>query len=123
MSWQQHVYPEGREAAKEARHKKMGAAIRRLETLPIEPLESVRPPTCTRPNRVVCRHRFWSQRFEMFVCRGAPCKPRPEDTPEPWTDREPHRLLMNSHLSLSTLSRPLGRARDDVRAKLEEVDP
>ena len=121
MSWQEHVYPEGRETVKQARREKMLASLRLME--PITPMESVRPPECTDLERTYCPDRFWSQRFQMFVCRGSQCKPRPEDLPEPWTPREEHRLLMNSHLSLATLCRLLGRDRDDVRAKLREVDP
>ena len=121
MTWQERVHPEGRETVKQARRSKTMASLRLME--PGTPLESVSPPTCTRPDKIVCPHRFWSQRFEMFICRGTPCKPRPEDLPEPWTDRETHIALMNSHLSLSTLSRLLGRDRQEIRDKLEEVDP
>ena len=81
------------------------------------------PPICTRPETLWCEHR--RLRGGEKVCRAPkPCPVEKRAQPAGWSKSEVNVLQLNSHLDVATLQFLLpGRGRDEIRAKLEEVDP
>jgi hypothetical protein len=81
------------------------------------------PPACTRPEKLWCEHR--RLRGGVKVCRAqrtCPTEKRPQ--PAAWSAPELSVLQMNGHLDVATLQFLLpGRGREEIRAKLQEVDP
>lgn len=82
------------------------------------------PPICTRPDTLWCEARCI--RSGEKVCRAPkPCaKEAAQWAPAPWSEKEVRMLSLNSHLDVEVLRFLLpGRGRDEIRAKLQEVDP
>ena len=98
--------------------------LSRLNLVPLSPMESVRPPECTNPEKLWCPDRVFNQRYKITACRGNPCKPEKESRPRTWPREDMEMLSKNSHLHLDALLWLLGSyTKDEIRAKLEEVDP
>jgi len=85
-----------------------------------------KPPLCTRPDILHCPDRYLRHDAPERVCRASePCKGFPQRAPAAWSGADVEVLRKNSHLDVGTLQRLLGGyyTVNEVRAKLEEVDP
>jgi len=100
--------------------------LSQLSLPPMKPMESVRPPECTYPEKLWCPDRFFNQRYQITACRGEPCKPEKpekENRPRVWPSEDVEMLSKNSHLNMDALCWLLdGYTADEIRAKLEEIE-
>lgn len=81
------------------------------------------PPLCTRPETRWCEARCL--RGGEKVCRAPkPCPVEMRARPSEWSESDVNMLRLNSHLDVRTLQFLLPyRSRDEIRSKLQEVDP
>ena len=81
------------------------------------------PILCTKPEKLWCADRCL--RGGVKVCRAQKtCPVEKAPRPAEWSAPEVNVLRLNSHLDVATLQFLLpGRSRDEIRAKLQEVDP
>ena len=83
----------------------------------------VAPPLCTRLETLWCEQR--RLRGGEKVCRALkPCPVEMRARSSEWSESDVNMLRLNSHLDVRTLQFLLPyRSRDEIRSKLQEVDP